>query len=79
VLPIHHKLVGGEACAFPRLPMILLSGRPEEINAILVLTGDEFFGIHIARVHDMHAWQQITLCERFMDEWNRRIIRHLAC
>src|SRR5213596_3338306 len=61
VLPIHHKLGGFEACAFPRLPMIILSGRSEEINPILLLTGDEFLGIHIARVHEMHAWQQITL------------------
>ena len=35
VLPIHHKLLGGEAGALPRLPMIILSGRPEQINAML--------------------------------------------
>src|SRR5437667_35398 len=63
VLPIHDKLGGFEACTFPRLPMIILSGRPEEIHAIALLTADELLGIHIARVHDMHAWQQITLGE----------------
>ena len=76
MLPIHDKLGGFEACTFPRLPMIILSGRPEEIHAIALLTADELLGIHIARVHDMHAWQQITLGERFMDMGNRRIIRH---
>src|SRR6266699_6953055 len=76
VLPIHDKLGSFEPGLFPRLPVIILARRTTEIDLIVLLTADEFCGIHIARVHDMHAWQQITLCERFMDERNRRIIRH---
>src|SRR5438309_6303303 len=73
VLPIYHKLGGLEPGVLACLPVIILAGRPEEIDPILLLTADQLLGIHIACVHQMHPWQQLTLGEPFMNAWNRGV------
>src|SRR5581483_8413344 len=52
-LPIHDKLFGGKSGSFACLPMIIVSGRPKEIDSIVVLAVDERFCIHVTSIHQM--------------------------
>jgi hypothetical protein len=50
LLPIHPKLLGGKSGTLARLPMVIIPAGAKEIDPIGLLTGDERFGFHIARI-----------------------------
>ena len=60
-LPIDDKGLQVIAFARPPLPAIGPKGRPDHIDLMLGLGGDQEVGIHIAAVEQVGAGQQITI------------------
>lgn len=70
LLPIHHNLRGRKPRALTRLPLGSVPGWSTEIDLIVLLTLDDCFRVHRARVHDVPLWEEIVVLESFVDGWN---------
>src|SRR6266487_2865309 len=67
LLPIHRKARDVVAFCLPCLPMDIPTHRPHQPNLLLELTREEYIGIDIARIHQMIAWREVFLGQRFMN------------
>src|SRR6266568_1194023 len=63
LIPIDQEVLGGKALLGLSLPMVVGTGRPDEIDAIVCLTRNQELGIKEARVHDVVTRQEIVLLE----------------
>jgi hypothetical protein len=58
-VPINDKGLQVMALARPSLPAIGPKGRPDDIDLVRGLGGNQKVGIHIAAVEQMGSWQQV--------------------
>jgi hypothetical protein len=61
-LPIDDKGLQGIALARPSLPAVGPKGRPDDIDLVPGLGGDQEVGIDIAAVEQVCPWEEIPIC-----------------
>src|SRR3712207_1952374 len=60
LLPIDHNIAGANASSFARLPMVVATRWPKQLNPVLLLTVDKQLRINEPGISDVHIRQQVV-------------------
>ena len=67
VFPVDHEGTRREPCAFFSLPVVIVAGWADQLDAMLPLTIDKQLGVHEPRIGDVLIRQQLSICQRSVD------------
>lgn len=60
-VPVHHELAELEALPGACLPLVIGRHRPDQVDAVVPLAGDEVLGPHVASIHELLGRKEVDL------------------